>query len=62
VQDAAGPELLLAEFFILGVVIGLGLFFGVEMVEVAEEFVEAVVGGQVLVLSPRWFLPNWPLV
>jgi hypothetical protein len=38
------------ELRILGVVVGLRLFLGVQVVEVAEELVEAVVGGQVLVL------------
>jgi hypothetical protein len=37
------------ELGVLRVVVGLRLFLGVEVVEVAEELVEAVDGGQVLV-------------
>ncbi len=37
------------------------LLFGVQVVEVAVALVEAVRGGQEFVLSPRWFLPNWPV-
>ena len=48
VDDAARPEALL-EGRVLGVVLVLGLLLGVQVVEVAEELVEAVVGGQVLV-------------
>jgi hypothetical protein len=48
VKDTAGPELLL-ELGILRVVVALGLFFGVQVVEVAEELVEPVIGWQVLV-------------
>ena len=47
-DDAAGPEAL-AERRVLRVVLVLGLFLGVEVVEIAEELVEPVVGGQVLV-------------
>ena len=39
----------------------LRLLLGVQVVEVAEELVEAVHGRQVLVRSPRWFLPNCPV-
>src|SRR5262245_64715516 len=42
-EDAARTEILL-ELFALGVVWVLGLFLGVQMVEVAEELVEAVDG------------------
>ena len=51
VDDPAGPEALLEvrEVLGLGVVVELGLLFGVEVVEVAEELVEAVRGGQELV-------------
>jgi len=52
---------LLEEFGILRVVAVLRLFLGVEVIEAAEELVEAVHGGQVLVRSPWWFLPNWPV-
>ena len=48
VQHAARPEPL-AEFGILGIVRLFGFLFGVEVVQVAEELVEAVHGGQVLV-------------
>ena len=48
VDHAARAEALL-EGRVLGVVLVLGLLLGVQVVEVAEELVEAVVGGQVLV-------------
>jgi xanthosine utilization system XapX-like protein len=48
VDDAARTELLL-ELRALRVVGVLGLFLGVQVVEVAEELVEAVVGRQHLV-------------
>src|SRR5215470_845695 len=48
VKDAAG-SVLLPEVRILGVVVALWLLLGVEVIEVAEELVEAVHGGQVLV-------------
>ena len=48
VDDAARPEALV-ERRVLGVVLELGLLLGVEVVEVAEELVEPVVGGQVLI-------------
>ena len=49
VDHAARPELL-AELGVLRVVLVLRLFLGVQVVEVAEELVEAVVGRQVLVV------------
>jgi hypothetical protein len=39
----------------------LRLLLGVQVVEVAEELVEAVDRLQVLVEVPRWFLPNCPV-
>ena len=48
VDDAAGTEAL-AKRRVLRVVRLLGLFLGVEVVQVAEELVEPVVGGQMLV-------------
>jgi hypothetical protein len=48
VQDAAGPVVLL-ELRVLGIEVALGLLLGVEVVEIAEELVEPVVGRQVLV-------------
>lgn len=59
VQHPAGPEVLL-ERRVGRVVDALSLLLGVEVVQVPEELVEAVNGGQVLVATPRWFLPNWP--
>ena len=55
VKDATGAEPLpeLREIRRRWVVGQLGFLFGVEVVEVAEELVEAVVGGQVLVLVPQ---------
>ena len=44
VQDTAGAELL-AEFRVFGIVGFFGLLFGVEVIQVAEELVEAVHGG-----------------
>jgi hypothetical protein len=49
VEHAAWPEAF-AELRILGIVRVLRLFFGVQVVEVAEELVEAMVGGKELVL------------
>ena len=48
VDHAPGTELLV-ELLVLRVVVGLRLFLGVQVVEVAEELVEAVVRGQELV-------------
>ena len=48
VEHAARPELLL-EFRILGIVGQLGLFLGVQVIEVAEELVEAVHARQIFV-------------
>ena len=48
-EHAPRPVLLL-ELGVLGVVIALRLLFGVQVVEIAEEFVEAVHGRQVLVV------------
>ena len=48
-DHAARPEAF-AELRTLGIVRILRLFFGVQVVEIAEELVEAVVGGQELVL------------
>jgi hypothetical protein len=45
---------------VLGVVVGLRLLFGVEVVEVAEELVEAVRRGQVLVLVAQVVLAELP--
>jgi hypothetical protein len=39
----------LREFLLGRVVILLGLLFGIEMVEVAEELIEAVIGGEKLI-------------
>src|SRR5262245_41176133 len=48
-MDDATGTVLPFEFGIFRVVIGFGFFLGVEVVEIAEELVEAVHGGQVLV-------------
>ena len=48
--DHAARAVLLLELGILRIVVGLRLFFGVQVIEVAEELVEAVLGRQVLVL------------
>jgi len=59
-QDAAGSELLL-ERGVLGIVGKLGLFFGVEVVEIAENSSKPWTVGRYSSRSPRWFLPNWPV-
>jgi hypothetical protein len=51
----AWPEALF-ESRVLGIVLVLRLLLGVEVVEVAEELVEAVVGRQVLVTVPEVIL------
>ena len=53
-NDPPGTELFteglaVGQHHIAGVVLVLGLFFGIEVVEIAEKLVEAVIGGQVLV-------------
>ena len=57
VEHAAGTEALL-ELRVLRVVRVLGLLLGVQVVEVAEELVEAVHGGQELVLVAQVVLPE----
>src|SRR5262245_25635862 len=47
---------LLSELGILWIEVALGLLFGVEMIEVAEELVEAVVGRQMLVVVAEMVL------
>ena len=44
------------ELRILGVVIGLGLFFSVQVVEVTEKFIETVVGWQMIILITQMVL------
>jgi hypothetical protein len=56
-QDAARSELL-PEFRVSWVVEELGLFFCVEMIQVAEEFVEAVHRGQITVQIAEMILPE----
>ncbi len=60
-EHAARAELLQVRR-VLRIVRQFRLFLGVEVIEVAEEFVEAVDGRQGISLrSPTWFLPNWPV-
>ena len=59
VQDASGTELL-AELRVLRVVDVLRLFLGVEVIQVAEELVEAVRGGQELVTVTEVVLAELP--
>ena len=47
--DDAARAVLLTEFGILRIEIAFRLLFGVEMIEIAEELVEAVLGGQMFV-------------
>src|SRR5262249_51360576 len=56
-QDAARSELL-PEFRVSWIVEELGLFFCVEMIQVAEEFVEAVHRGQITVQIAEMILPE----
>src|SRR5262249_38113090 len=58
-QDAARPELFL-EFRILRIVEVLWVFFRIQVIEVAEELVETVYGGQVLVLITEVVLTELP--
>jgi hypothetical protein len=61
VHDAAWAELRL-EFGVLGVVRVFGFFFGVEVIEIAEELVEAVdAGEEVVAVAEMIFWPNWPV-
>jgi hypothetical protein len=54
------PLLELREVLLGRIVRHLRLFFGVEVVEIAEELVEAVRGGQVLVEITEVVLPELP--
>jgi hypothetical protein len=51
----------LGERILVRVVELLGLLLGVEVVQVAEERVELCPVGRCLFMSPKWFLPNWPV-
>ena len=57
-EDRA-PDLFL-ELRVLGVVTVLRFLLGVEVIEVAEEFIEPVVGGQELVLVAEMVFPELP--
>ena len=50
--------ILLAEFGVLWIVIGFRFFFGIQVVEVSEEFIEAVQRWQVLILVTQVVLPE----
>src|SRR4051794_39842976 len=52
VKHTAGSELL-SEFGVFGIVGQLRLFLGVEVVEIAEEFIEAMYGGQEFIPIPQ---------
>ena len=58
-DDAARTEVL-AELGILRIVVHLRLFLGVQVIEVAEELVEAVVGGQHVVQVAQVVLAELP--
>jgi hypothetical protein len=61
-DDAAPQQGRAQQRGLLGRVVGVfGLFLGVEVIQVAEELVEACAVGRNLFRSPRWFLPNWPV-
>jgi len=57
VKHPSGSETFL-ELRILWIVWIFGLFLNIQMIQVAEELVETVNGGEECVLVPRWFLPN----
>ena len=44
-----------------GIIELLGFLLGVQVIEVAEELIEAVHIGRYLFRSPKWFLPNCPV-
>ena len=58
VDHVARPDLV---HQVLRVVAVRRILHRVEVVEVAEELVEAVHVGRNSLRSPRWFLPNWPV-
>src|SRR5262249_15953848 len=58
-QYAARPEFL-SEVRVLGIVRIVGLFFGIEMVEVSEELIESVHSGQMLVAVAEVVLAELP--
>jgi hypothetical protein len=60
VQDTTRSELL-AERRVLRIVDVLWFLFGVEVIQVAEEFVETVGRGQELIAVAEVVLPNWPV-
>ena len=47
--------------FFRKIVVHFRLFLGVEVVQIAKEFIETVDRRQELVEIPRWFLPNCPV-
>jgi hypothetical protein len=49
----APGAILLMELRACGVVVGLGFLFGIQVVEVTEKLVEAVVGGEELIQVPE---------
>ena len=56
---AARPEAF-AELRVLGIVRVLRFFFGVEVIEIAEELIETVASGKKLVFIPQVVLPKLP--
>jgi hypothetical protein len=59
-QHASGTEIL-SELRVLRIVLVLRFLFGIEVVEIAEEFVEAVQGRKELVTVAQVVLPNCPV-
>ena len=60
-MDDTSRSKVLFKFGILWVIRIFRFFLGVQVVEVAEELVKAVIGGKKSSLSPKWFFPNCPV-
>ena len=58
-DDAAGSETL-PERGVLGIEVGFRLLLGIEVIEVAEEFVESMIAGQELILVAQVVLAELP--
>ena len=58
--DYPPGSIALPEFRVLGVEVSLGLLLGIHVVQVAEKFIEAVGGGQVLILVAQVILAKLP--
>ena len=52
-MDDSARTIFFLELRVLRIKIAFGLFFGVEVIQVSKEFIEAVVGRQMLVMIPE---------